>query len=45
MCKDENYCIYVAVEDKQVVVFIGLHSQYFYLKDMVLRYPNTIKSV
>ena len=25
MCKDENYCIYVAVEDKQVVVFIGLH--------------------
>ena len=25
MCKDENYCIYVAVEDKQVVGFIGLH--------------------
>ncbi len=25
MCKDENYCIFVAVEDNQVVGFIGLH--------------------
>lgn len=25
MCKDENYCIFVAVENKQVIGFIGLH--------------------
>lgn len=25
MCKDKNYCIYVAVENKQVIGFIGLH--------------------